>query len=221
MLNSNITVKCDKNAIVFIDGNNFYHNVRQMKVKPSFIDFSKLSELVSLNFGCNRKKTIYYNSIPNIKDGKQVYWAHIKFLEDLKKLPNFEVKTRKLQRTSTAEQLQGKKEIITSLGLCENCKPLVEANCSDCIGNIKTKEKGIDVMIAVDMLEKSVIKKECDCCILISGDADFVPAMNIIKNNGTEVFSSSLTKGYSYELRKNFDFLVLSRNLILSDCLKD
>ena len=53
------------------------------------------------------------------------------------------------------------------------------------------------------MLDLSVIKNKCDCCILISGDADFVPASKLIKKSGKEVFSTSLTKGYSFELRKN------------------
>ncbi|MCD6093039.1 MAG: hypothetical protein J7J38_03420 [Candidatus Aenigmarchaeota archaeon] len=35
-------------AFVFIDGNNFYHNVKLMKIKPSYIDFYKLSEYASI-----------------------------------------------------------------------------------------------------------------------------------------------------------------------------
>jgi len=220
-MSGTITFKSEKNAIVFIDGNNVYHNCKSMKINPSHVDLLKLSEEVSLHFLCNHVKTFYYNSVPNLNDGKQVYWAHMKFLDNLKKLPKFEVKTRKLQRTSNAEIINEKKEIINSLGLCEICNPLVEINCGDCIGNIKTKEKGIDIMIAVDMIEQTVIKKRADCCILISGDADFVPAMEIIKNNGIDAFSSALTKGYSYELRKNNKHFIIDKNFLNQYCQKD
>ncbi|GBE53899.1 NYN domain protein [archaeon BMS3Bbin15] len=216
-----ITVDYGKDAIVFIDGNNFYHNIKKMSINPSSIDFFKLCEFVCLEFECNRKKTIYYNSIPHINDGKKVYWSHIKFLENLKKLPKFEVKTRKLQKNSTKEILEERQHIISKLDLCELCKPKAEENCNFCVGNIKTKEKGIDVMIATEMLEKSIIRKECDCCILISGDADFIPALDIIKSNGTDVFSASLPSGYSSELRKKHNYLVLKKGLILDECLRD
>ena len=65
-------------AFVFIDGNNFYHNVKLMKIKPSYIDFYKLSELVCSHFNCVHKKSIYYNSVPSIEDGKGMYYAHMK-----------------------------------------------------------------------------------------------------------------------------------------------
>ncbi len=65
--------------------------------------------------------------------------------------------------------------------LCKICLPIVESTLSDAVGGIKKREKGIDIMIAVDMLNLSVIAKKCDSCILFSGDADFHPALDIIR----------------------------------------
>lgn len=215
------TTEPKKNAFVFIDGNNFYHNLKDMKIQPSYVDFYKISELVCSHFNCNHKKSIYYNSVPSIADGKKMYYDHMKFLDGIKKLPRFEVKTRKLQRSSTVEIQKEKQEIIDSLELCEKCRPLVETTCSDCVGSIKKREKGIDVMIAVDMLDLSVVQDKCDCCILISGDADFVPVSDIIKDKGKEVFSASLRVGYSFELRSKLKFFILNKNLIMDNCLKE
>jgi len=219
-MTSKTNSKPKKDAFVFYDGNNFYHNVKKMKLRPSDIDFSKLSEIICSHFNCNHKKSIYYNSIPNIKDGEKMYWRHISFLKDVEKLPKFIVKTRKLQRSSTAEVLLEKKETLNSLELCDKCKPIVEATCSECIGIVKTREKGIDVMIAVDILSLSVIENKCDCCILVSGDADFVPVLNLIKKNNKNVFSAFVPKGYSLELRANTQFFVLNRELLLDECMK-
>ena len=67
------TTNPKKKAYVFIDGNNFYHNVKKMGIKPSDINFSKISELVCSHFNCIHKKSIYYNSVPSIKNGEKMY----------------------------------------------------------------------------------------------------------------------------------------------------
>lgn len=73
-------------------------------------------------------------------------------------------------------------------------------------------EKGIDVMIAVDMINKSIIENKCDCCVLISGDSDFVPAMRLIKKAGKEVLTTSSIKSYARELLQGeFRFWILKK----------
>jgi len=78
-------------------------------------------------------------------------------------------------------------------------------------------EKGVDVMIASDMIRKTLVDKECQVCILISGDADFIPAMQIIKDAGYEVIICSPMQGFSNELRQGkFRYLILKKeDLIL------
>ncbi|MFA5993193.1 MAG: NYN domain-containing protein [Candidatus Pacearchaeota archaeon] len=208
-----------KEAIIFIDGNNLYHNLKQMKIKPSSLDFQKLVNFICKHFDVELKEVRYYNSMPTLRDGKDLYFAHLKFIDDLRKIPKFTVHTRKLQVHSTKELLKEKQELIDSMELCENCKPLVEQNILDTIGNVKMKEKGIDIMLAVDLVE-SAIKNKSNVLITFSGDADFTPAMKLSQNYGKEVFSVSLAKGYSRELRENFKFLVLGRNIIMENCLR-
>ena len=106
------------------------------------------------------------------------------------------------------------------MDLCDTCKPVVEENILDTISNVKKKEKGIDVMLAVDLVDY-VIKNKADCLIVLSGDADFVPAMNLAKENKGEILSASLAKGYSKELREKFKFFVIGKNNIMENCLKD
>ncbi len=83
------------------------------------------------------------------------------------------------------------------------------------------KEKGIDVMIAVDMLNLCVLKDECDCCILVSGDTDFIPSAEIITGYGKEVFSAFIPYGYSTELRNKLRFFVMGESFIKGNCLRD
>jgi len=213
-------------AFLFIDGNNFYHILKgyhyrgKLTVPPSRIDFFKLSEYICNFFGVKHSKSFYYNSVPDINDGEDAYYKHMQFLEDIKRLPKYEVKTRKLQKHSTREILESRQKRIGNLDLCSKCKPLIEKNCAECIGDFKKKEKGIDVMLAVDMIE-AAIKNKCDCCILVSGDADFVPALNLVKKNGKKAFCAAMPYGYSSLLRKKFKRFVLYPDLIEDNCLKD
>jgi len=190
-----------------------------MKIKPSNLDFQKLASLICKEFNVELKEVRYYNSMPILRDGKDLYFSYLKFIDNLRKLPKFTIHTRKLQVHSTKELLKEKQELIDSMDLCDNCKPIVEQNILDTIGNVKKKEKGVDITLAVDLVDFA-IKNKTDVLIVFSGDADFTPAMNLAQNNNKEVFSVSLAKGYSRELRENFKFLVLGRNIILENCLK-
>lgn len=212
--------KMTKEVIILIDGNNLYHNLKQMKIKPSNLDFQKLVNLICKHFNVELKETRYYNSMPTLRDGKDLYFSHLKFIDDLRKIPDFTIHTRKLQVHSTKELLKEKQEIIDSMELCKSCKPVVEQNILDAVRNVKKKEKGVDIMLAVDLVE-SAIKNKADVLIVFSGDADFTPAMKLSQNNNKEVFSVSLAKGYSRELRENFRFLVLGKNIIMENCLKN
>jgi len=76
------------------------------------------------------------------------------------------------------------------------------------------REKGIDVMITMDMVRESVVDKRCDVCVLLSGDADFLPAIEIIKELGCECISCSVIEGYSKELRSGDISLKLLNGVI-------
>ena len=172
-------------SIIFIDGNNWYHNCKSI-IKPGKIDLKKLSKFICEHFNLSLKEIRYYNSIPDISDGKEVYYNHVKFLEELKK-QGIIVKTRKL-------------------------KKIVKENIST--------EKGVDVLISADMIKKSLIDKDCEVCILISGDSDFIPVMEIIKNAKREAITSCVIQGYARELLQGkFRYLILKKE-DLENCFK-
>jgi|TARA_Y100000034_G_scaffold97082_1_gene118469 uncharacterized LabA/DUF88 family protein len=174
-----------KDAILFIDGSNFYHNSKTIIDESKRIDFNCLAQLVCDRFNLKLKQIRYYNAIPDISENKQIYYNHIGFLDKLKK-DGIIVKTRKLKY----------------------------------IKRLKIKiEKGVDVLIASDMIRKSLVQKKCNVCVLISGDADFIPSMQIIKYSGNEVIVCSTKYGFSNELRQGkFRYLILKKE-DLDNCL--
>lgn len=165
---------------MFIDGNNWYHNVKSVVEKPKSVNFVKLSEMVAKHFDLNIIELRYYNSVPDIEQGDEVYYKHMVFLAGLKQ-KGIEVTTAKLKK--------------------------INVN-----GKFLRVEKGIDVTITTDMIQKTLLERKCDCCVLISGDSDFVPVMRLIKKAGKEVLTASVLKGYARELLQGeFRFWILKK----------
>jgi len=213
-------VELKKKAIVFIDGNNWYHNSRQV-VDTKYISFTKLANFICDHYKYELLQIRYYNSIPDISENELKYYQHMEFLSRLEK-EGIKVFKRKLQKNSNKDALNERGMIVDSLILCEKCKPIVKENCINCLGNVSKKEKGIDVKIAVDMIRKCLIESECDVCILVSGDADFIPAILTIRDANKEVITSSVFPGYSNELRSGkFRYFPLTKSNLNKYCMKD
>lgn len=206
-----------KKAIIFVDANNWYHNVKKF-FDPGMVDIVKVAQFLCLVKKYELTETRWYASTPSIADGEAMYYRHMSFLQALEK-KGVKVITRKLQRLSNKEVLQKKKGTIDSLDLCGNCRPLVEAAFLD-LSDLKKKEKGIDVWIAIDMIKKALIEHSCDVCILISGDADFVPALHLVRGQGKEVLTAMVPFGFSSELIRTFPFFMLRKETLMK-CLRE
>jgi len=59
-------------------------------------------------------------------------------------------------------------------------------------------EKGVDTRMAVDMVTNC---RHFDVALVISGDADAIPSVNFIKNNGCQIATVDIIKGYPPEKR--------------------
>lgn len=206
-----------KRAIVFVDANNWYHNIKKI-IEPGEVDIIKSARLLCDIKGYSFLKIKWFASTPSIADGERVYYKHMSFLESLQKR-GVDVITRKLQRLSNAELIKKRADTIRQMDLCRHCRVLVESAFMD-IADTQKKEKGIDVWVAVDMIKESVIENNCDVCLLVSGDADFVPALSLIESHGKEVLTAMAPFGYSSELRKNFPFFILRKETLMK-CLRD
>jgi len=73
-------------------------------------------------------------------------------------------------------------------------------------------EKGVDINIAVDMF-KLAKDDVYDTAILVTSDADFVPAVEVIQELGKHVENAFFKKGRSFNLRKACDnFIELNKS---------
>jgi len=136
----------------------------------------------------------------------------------------FNLKLKQVRYYNAIPDLSDNKEIYYNhLGFLDKLRKeniIVKIRKLKYIKKLKIKiEKGVDVLIASDMIRKSLVEKECDVCVLISGDADFIPSMQIIKNAGYEAIICSPKDSFSNELRQgNFRYLILKEG-DLDKCL--
>ena len=65
-------------------------------------------------------------------------------------------------------------------------------------------EKGIDIALVVDMLSLG-FHKAYDVAILVSGDGDFIPAVNVIKSLGLRVEVAMFMNALNPDLKRIAD----------------
>lgn len=82
----------------------------------------------------------------------------------------------------------------------EGCRKSIE-NCPHCGKElIRTVEKGIDTLIAIDLFHFA-LDNVYDTAILVSGDEDFVPAIDYIQRRANHIIHAGF-KGQSFAIRK-------------------
>lgn len=189
-------------TILFIDGRNF---------------ISKISYILNSNKNKNTDFSIY-----NFKDlmGKVLSGIavdrRIFYMGKLIEHPDTLDKSKKLienqRKLKTHLENQGFEVIITGRvrGYVERCKEGHK--------NLIFKEKGVDVRIAVDMINLSH-KGELKVAIICSSDSDLQPAIKSLKENNVERiylgFENSPNKGLTFTTNRT----ILIRNSELEENL--
>ena len=177
--------------MIFIDGSNFYHGMKETFGKDAGIDFTKLIEkLVMWKFrpqdSYELKRTYYYNAPLKKEENEARYKDQQRFFDRLNHIPLFEIKLGRLEKRP------------------DNTKV----------------EKGVDIQIATDMIYFA-FKDLYDIAILVSGDGDFTPAVARVKETGKQIINAFFPEGKSYHLLKECDyFLPLDESFLQDSLLK-
>lgn len=148
----------DKVAI-FIDGAYFSKILKESFVSAQ-VDFSKLSTYLAN--GLPILRTYYYNCMPykslNPTSGEINRYNNMqRFVQSLEGLDRYEVKLGKLE-------YRGRKTDGTPV----------------------FQQKRVDILLGCDLVLLSA-KQRIEKAILITGDSDFIPAIQIAKNEGVEI----------------------------------
>ncbi len=133
---------------IFIDGSNFYHQLKESGTNTK-IDYGDLSQTLVTP----KRKLIrtYYYVCPPTDPTHDSYHDQQKFFSYLKNTPYLQLRFGHIEQRGSTHV-----------------------------------EKGIDVQIAVDMIALAY-ENAYDTAILISNDADLLPAVEHVKQKGKQV----------------------------------
>lgn len=159
-------------AIILVDGGYFDHINKYSKDQyGNGIDLYQLSLHLCDNFGVKLLRTKYYHSLPYIPND-----------------PTEEERERQ-------QSAQSFFDTIDSLRKCQfEEKGRVKrehADCPECDEHFTTRsQKGVDVGIAVDLVEMACDTNAPEAFILLSGDEDLKHAVRAAKDNHANVYLS-------------------------------
>ena len=80
--------KKEERVVIFIDGGNFYHSTKNITQKGYEIDLKKIIDELSRG---RKVETFYYTALLDPGYNLEKYEEYKKLLDDLKKIPNFNV----------------------------------------------------------------------------------------------------------------------------------
>jgi len=75
------------------------------------------------------------------------------------------------------------------------------------------KQKGVDVLLAVDMITKAY-NEQYDFAVLIAGDSDFLEVVNAVKDSGKRVFGMYFRSHIADDLFDAFDARIEIENFV-------
>ena len=169
-----------KRVAVFIDGNNFYFGLRKLYGKDKSL--KNFNFLRFADFLAKNNKVVdifYYNAQLDKEQNPKKYESQKQFFEKLKKISDFHLVLCKLLKRN----ITGTNKFYYII-------------------------KEDDIHMAVDMVENAGNDK-FDTSIIVSGDGDFVPAVEAVKRKGKEVenvyFKNSSSRNLQTHCSNSFE----------------
>ena len=84
--------------------------------------------------------------------------------------------------------------------------PTSSLNLTDQDFRYETRQKGVDMKMGID-ITSTVLKKQVDRIVLITGDADFVPAAKLARREGVDVILDPMWSNIPNDLFVHIDGL--------------
>lgn len=209
----------DNRAVAFIDGANLYNWLKTIGIRANEIDPYKVAQKLAQDRPL-REVRYYIARIDNTAP-ERVYQANRAIIALMSSHKNSVVRTGHIQylrdRNRCAEELRRYLATLTVRLPAHVYKDLtgIAARYSE---TVLHREKGVDVYLACDLVDLAR-RDAFDLAYLISGDADFGPAVRLARSFGKRVYAAS--PDVAKRLRDECDLTIRLRHDWFADCLKD
>ncbi|HIH17402.1 MAG TPA: NYN domain-containing protein [Nanoarchaeota archaeon] len=178
-----------KRVVLFIDGSNFYYGLKSI--------YGKSRSLAGFNFKkfgdvLSEKdeliRVMYYNAPLNFSENPEQYTKQQKFFDKVRSTEKVKLILSRLQK----RKIKGSREFYYVI-------------------------KGDDIHIAVDMV-KGAYDDAYDSAILVSGDGDFIPAVNVVQEKGKIIVNAYFKSSLSWHLKQSCDKSIQLTRELLNGC---
>lgn len=177
------------NVTIFIDGYYLNKNIRDKS--DGIINYSKLADYLNTQARFNRfigpilNRVFYYDGKPDLKD--------VDLFEP-------EKQTEAKQKIESALKIQDEE-----LDKIRNVDSFdVRLGHAVLSGNMEFRQKGVDLMIGIDMITQAY-DKQYNVAVLVAGDSDFIELVNAVKYIGPKVIGAYFDHNIRKELTNSFD----------------
>lgn len=208
-------------AILFIDGNNWYHGIKEAGVEnPARLDYCKIATKL---VGTARTWIASRYYIGRVTAA----WSQQLFADQRRFLANFEAADKRNtvyygRLEPRAVRSEAAHELLAYLGsLTTKIDPTVYRDLF-AIGTRHKQaytqvEKAVDVMLAVDLVVMAQ-RNEFDTAYILSADGDYTHAVQFVRDSGKKVFAAAATNGA--QLAKVVNSFIPVRKAWFADCYK-
>lgn len=208
-------------AILFIDGNNWYHGIKSAGVDdPARLDYCKIAKKLAgpaRTWSASR----YYIGRVNAAWSPQLVADQRRFLASFEAAdPRNTVYYGRLEPREVRSEAAH--ALLAYLGsLKTKIDPTVYRDLSN-IGNQHKNastlvEKAVDVMLAVDLVVMAQ-RNEFDSAYILSADGDYTHAAQFVRECGKKIYAAAATNGA--QLAKVVDSFIRVSKPWFSDCYK-
>ncbi|MBS3085941.1 NYN domain-containing protein [Candidatus Pacearchaeota archaeon] len=178
-----------KRVVLFIDGSNFYYGLKSIYGEDKELhNFNFLKLGEKLADKRDLVRVYYYNAPLDYKNNPEKYAKQQKFFDKVKATDKVKLILSRLQK----RKIKGTDRYYYAI-------------------------KGDDIHLASDMI-KGAYEGMYDVAVLVSGDGDFIPAVNIIQEKGKLVENAYFKQSLSWHLKQECDKSIKLTKEILDYC---
>jgi len=179
-----------KKVALFIDGSNFYYGLKGIYGEDQSLTNFNFLKFGDILVGQARDllRIYYYNAPLDYNASPEAYAKQQKFFERIKSMDKVKLILCRLQK----RKIKGTNKSYYVV-------------------------KGDDIHIAVDLV-KGAYENTFDIAILVSGDGDFVPAVEVVQDKGKSVENAYFKSSLSWHLKQECDKSIRLNKEMLDKC---